>query len=274
MKRQSNLIWGSIALYTIVLLITIYLAFDITNRTEQLKANSSEIITRSSNALTYTGDWNQGDTLLFVSGEYPPYVYTDEGKLQGISYDALVAILDEMGVDYQFEMMSWSRALKLIDNGQAFAAFPFAVSEERLKKYYFSDAYHTIPDKSDFFYAYGANDSYQTMTSLEDLYGLKVGCIYGYYYLETLESLDLELEFSVSEKECLEKLKDGRIDVAIFDPLVAEFMIDTYFETSSDQFHQLSLSMRSDQAGDRLMLNKENAYASEFLNQFNQLTKP
>lgn len=270
MKRKINFHWGFIALCTLVLLIPIFLAFDITSRMDQLKQYSGEIITRRAAAPEYSGNWDKDDTLLFVTGEYPPYVYTDAGKLKGISYDALVAILDEMGVNYQIKMMSWSRGLTLLDNGQAFAAFPFCISEERLKSYVFSEAFLIDPDKSDFFYAYGTDNFQHPITSLEDLKTLKVGGIYGYYYFETLEALNIEVDLSVNEKECLEKLKDGRIDVAIFDPLVAEFMIDSYFDESSEQFHQISLSMKPTQVGDHLMLNKENAYAAEFLKQFNQ----
>ena len=276
MMKRFNLLGGFITIYALILLVTIYFAFEITSQLEQMTDYTGEITTHRASAPEYSGNWNEDDTLLFVTGEYPPYVYSKDGELKGISYDAFVDILEAMGVNYRIEFMSWSRGLALLDSGQAFATFPYAISDDRLTHYLFSEPFQIEPDKSDYFYGYDVDTTdhsavkFDSLNTLNDLKDLKVGGIYGYYYLESLEELGLEVDLSVDEKECLEKMKDGRIDVAIFDPRVADYMISEYYAEDAAHFTKLSLSMKPNQVGDHLMLNRKNAYAMEFIEKFNQ----
>lgn len=209
--------------------------------------------------------------LTIATGDYPPYVYMENGNIKGIAYNALVTVLEDMGVDYRIEVRSWARGLHDLNRGMAFAVFPYAVTDERELSYAFSDPFYDISLRKDIFFVSTENKKIKAMPEkLADLKHLKVGGIYGYYYLKTFESLGFSVDLSVTELECLQKLHSGKIDIAIFDPFVAEYLIDKHFQSEAQTFVKTDLTMQAEQAGDYLMLDKDNPNAEAFLSQFNE----
>lgn len=229
------------------------------------------ILTNKYDNLEYQGNGMKNGKLLFVSGEYAPYVYKENGVIKGTSYDQLKRVLDEMKVPYDIEVVSWSRGLYMLDTGEAFATFPYAKSPDREAQYLFSNAFDRSDLKQN--YVYGCQQpgkSKLQLDSLEDLKTLRVGGVYGYYYLERFKNLGLTIDLSVNEQECLAKLKDDKIDVAVFDPIVANYLIATYFNNGINRFYQTKLAVNPEQTGDFLMMDRDNPKAQDFINAFNQ----
>lgn len=232
------------------------------------------VLTNKYDNLEYQGNGMKNGKLLFVSGEYAPYIYMENDIVKGSSYEQLKRVLEKMKVPYEIEVVSWSRGLYMLDTGEAFATFPYAKSSKREAQYLFSDAFDRSELKQNFVYGFqqpGKNKL--RLDTLEDLKSLRVGGVYGYYYLERFKNLGLKIDLSVNEQECLAKLKDDKIDVAVFDPNVAKYLIDTYFKDGGDRFYQTDLAVNPEQAGDFLMMDRDNPKAQDFIETFNQINQ-
>ena len=54
-----------------------------------------------------------GERILVVTEEWPPYNYTnDNGEIVGSSTKRLRQVLDNLDIEYEIQMMSWTRAYK------------------------------------------------------------------------------------------------------------------------------------------------------------------
>lgn len=55
----------------------------------------------------------QAASLRVVTEEWPPYNYTENGKVTGVVTEAIRAVLDRAGIDYSIESLPWARAYEL-----------------------------------------------------------------------------------------------------------------------------------------------------------------
>ncbi len=218
-------------------------------------------------------DFDTSGPLVFVSGEYEPYIYTENGEIKGSEYELVKAVLDDMGVDYEIRMMSWARGLYLMDIGDAFAAFPYYRTREREAIYLFSDSLIDT-ERVDYFYYYSEDDSADEvgvqLDNFGDLNQYKVGGIEGYYYISVFDNLGIPYDLSIDEVECFQKLKEGRIDVFPISKISAEAVINRHFEGDKSNFKRSSFSIRTDYDGEYLMVKRENSKAQAFIMAFNQ----
>lgn len=71
------------------------------------------------------------ETVRFVTEEYPPFNYSRDGGLAGISIDQVHAIARAAGVGYTIEIMPWARAFALAEHQPMVCAFTATHTEER-----------------------------------------------------------------------------------------------------------------------------------------------
>lgn len=69
--------------------------------------------------------------LMFVTMNYPPYAYESNNKIQGFNIDILNEIFTRMNVKIEYKVVPWARAVKMIQEGDADAIFPFFKTKER-----------------------------------------------------------------------------------------------------------------------------------------------
>lgn len=62
-------------------------------------------------------------TLRLVTLEYPPYEYTEEGKLKGLAVEVIKRTFKEMKQPITIEVLPWARAMRYIKNGNRDAVF-------------------------------------------------------------------------------------------------------------------------------------------------------
>lgn len=210
------------------------------------------------------------DHFVIATGEYEPYVYTENGISKGFEYEMMIAVLDEMGVDYEIQFMSWARGLYLLETGEVFGTFPYAVTEERAEKYLATDSLIDTTKRRDYFYYYDSGDNEFLLETMEDLKKYKVGGISGYYYTQIYDNMGLEYDISIDEMESFNKLKEGRIDTFPLNPKVGDAIINRYFANEKDNFKKSTLSLAVDNPGDRLMISKKDPRAEAFILLFNQ----
>ena len=258
--------------FTILLILAVVLVFLYTRISSELDRAENKVsqIIGTEGAVEFAGEATPNEVLYITTGFYPPYVYEEDGKITGLDYDILIAVLDEMGVKYKIEMLSWARGLYLLDSGDAFATFPYARSESREESYIFSDKFYDV-DRYYEFYTYDEDSSFTIINDLEDLKRMKLGAVKGYFYLDLFDSYGLDYDISIDEKEALMKLREGRIDTFPMNPFVAKYFIETYFPQDVESFRTNELRLDLPEMGDFLMLDKENQYAEDFLTEFNRV---
>jgi len=85
----------------------------------------------------------QEDTVLLVTGEWAPL--TSE-KIEDMGFFTAIvgSVFEEMGVNYTIKFYPWNRCEMLVEEGVAFAAFPYTMTEERTEKYWFSSPIYNV----------------------------------------------------------------------------------------------------------------------------------
>ena len=80
-------------------------------------------------------------------GGYPPFVFENKssGKLEGYSVDLLNLIFKNSGARVRYELLPWKRCMEYMGRGEVMDLVLAAAStEERRKKYIFSDAFAEV----------------------------------------------------------------------------------------------------------------------------------
>jgi len=89
--------------------------------------------------LVLSGNSLAEDTsVLFVTGEWAPYT-SEKLPGYGASTELISAVCKAGGIKPEYKFNPWKRTEMMVDRGMAFAAFPYALTENRKKKYYISD---------------------------------------------------------------------------------------------------------------------------------------
>lgn len=233
-----------------------------------VQVENSVIYTKKYKPLSETTYDVQDKKFIIVTGEYEPYVYSEDGVIKGFEYDMMVAILDEMGVDYEIQMMSWARGIYLLENGRVFGAFPYSMGKERELLYKYTDSLINAKTRRDYFFSYGDKIK---INDFDDLKRYKIGAVNGSYYINMFEDYILEYDISITELETLKKLREGRIDLVPMNPIVAKALIERHFSEDADSFYRSDFSIASEAPGDHLIVNRDDPRAEPFILLFNQV---
>lgn len=143
----------------------------------------------------------------------PPYMYLRNGKAAGV-YPAIIGFaMQRIGVPVQLEAKPWKRAIVEMNQGIA-GVGAFYKSEERLRKYDFSDT--ILTDNIAVFFNKAQPIEFKT---LADLHGKRVGLLRGWSYGEGFDaarnaSLIVADEVG-SDRINLLKLAAGRVDAVL-----------------------------------------------------------
>jgi polar amino acid transport system substrate-binding protein len=70
-----------------------------------------------------------------VTESYPPYNYTDNGKLTGLSVELMHKVMEGTKLSYDMELMPWARAISLAENEDGHCVFTTVHNEERDKRF-------------------------------------------------------------------------------------------------------------------------------------------
>lgn len=247
MLRQQNESWLNIFLMILVAIVCIGALMYI--RSVEDTPLSSDNIVSERDSMDKNDDINDsvvsGDVveeLLFVTGDYPPFV--SEGQEgYGVHYQLVTAVLEEMGVPYRIEFYPWKRGLKMIDDGEALGTFPYAMTQQRLEKYMFTDNLMSRDSvQFEMFYYKPFHDfSYLEGSEISDLVDFRIGGLSGYFYLEYFDEAGINLDYSVNEVEVFQKLLKDRVDFLPIDLMVADYIIEEYYSEMKDDFLSFSV---------------------------------
>ncbi len=211
------------------------------------------------------------EPVIIVTNEYPPYVY-DDCKNRGFMMEIVEAALDIVEVNYQIEYYSWERCLYMVDNGLAWATFPYVRTDARDEDFVFSNEILSRETTITRFFYYKGNHDFETNPpqNYQDLEGFDIGGMKHYYYQSYFDLHNIKIEHSYLEEELFMKLKEDRIDLVPADYYVGQYLIDRYLPNDHDNFGFFDYDFELDNDNYHLMLDKFNEDADWLIDAFNE----
>lgn len=155
------------------------------------------------------------EELTYLTEEYYPFNYTEQGTVKGISADLLRMIWDELGVAHQtIEAMPWARAYDSIQHDASTVLFTMARTEERENLFKWVGPIFVAR-----FVLIAKKKKEIILTSLDDLAGYSVGTLREDVSDALLESYkDIATIAAVADMEQnIKKLVDDRLDMVAYE---------------------------------------------------------
>lgn len=210
--------------------------------------------------------------IILVTGEWAPY--TSKGLENYGFFTAIVSeIFRKMDQVPEYKFYPWKRCELQLEKGNAFAAFPYAYTKERAKKFWFTDLMTLADDSTEptrlFFYKKSAGDF--RFDELEDLRAYKIAGIAGYYYLELFDEAGIAYDYSDNETDAFRKLVGGRVDLVPIIQSAGNKVIKRLYPGEPDHFGVLPKSISG--AGTRLMVSRAYPRAGKIMKRFNMAFK-
>lgn len=171
------------------------------------------------------------ETIPAVTVEFPPFDFSvKDGRIVGATTEIVEAVLARLGHEITLHAMPTKRAQALAGKGEYALFFTLTKNPVRESLFHFTDPVATI---ADFFFKREGDPI--TWTRMDDLRGKIIGATEGYNYapvfLEAWKNGTLEVDGISSltpELQHLRKLKEGRIDLAICERSVCNYLLQTW----------------------------------------------
>lgn len=206
------------------------------------------------------------ETIKLVTGEWPPYT-TKEREGYGVITEILSEVFEEMDIEPEYEFYSWEKCYTLVKQGEVWAAFPYAYTEERAKEVLFSE---TIGESTTRFFYYKIPPA-KTYEILEDLQPYKIVGVKGYFYKEDFQQASLNVTYLDNETQALQKLFAGEADLMPLNELVGWALIKDLFPDNVDEFGTLETPYNVHEL--KLIVSKDYPESNKLLKQFNKALK-
>lgn len=163
------------------------------------------------------------ETLKVLTEEFPPYNYTDKGKITGFSTEVVRAVLRETQMQGEFQSLPWARAYETAQSTDSVLIYSIARNPQREKlfkwvgviaptQYYL----FSLPQRKLKFERLEQAKAFQVATVNEDV-GEQFLVTNGFVKGQNLQS-------SVKYELNYENLKRGRVDLWIMPELVAVYL--------------------------------------------------
>lgn len=161
--------------------------------------------------------------LTIVTEEFPPYNYTEQGKITGLSTEVVEAVLKELKLQGNIQSLPWARAYDTAKNAQGVLVYSIGRTQERENLFKWvgviapTDYYlYALPGKSFKIDALEDAQPYQIGTVNQDV-GEQFLLARGFVKGQNLQS-------SVKYELNYHKLKLGRIDLWIMNEMTASHL--------------------------------------------------
>ena len=154
-----------------------------------------------------------------TSGTYYPFTFVEGDQPQGFEIDVWDEIGHRLGYDIEYKNASFSGLFGMLDSDKIdVIANQITITEERSKKYYFSNPYVVSGAQ-----IVVAKDSSVQIHSFEDLQGKRVGVDLGSNYEQILKAKNSggEIITYQSTDTAFNDLMIGRIDAVVIDKISA-----------------------------------------------------
>jgi len=158
--------------------------------------------------------------------EYSTFIKSEDDKVTGPFVDIVSNALDNLGYEYEFVILPWSRLLSSVGTGEVDIAFPFYDTTERRKFAYYAEEPIGFSQINAVVMP-GSNVSFDgSMASLSEY---RIGIVQDYFYTMELENaVDKRLittDEAITTEKNIEKLLQKRVNLIFEDvSIVKEYI--------------------------------------------------
>ncbi|WP_196160713.1 ABC transporter substrate-binding protein [Reinekea sp. G2M2-21] len=155
--------------------------------------------------------------------DYPPYLYTENGKITGLYRDIVTDIFDAIGQPYSIETLPFKRALVQTEVGDGLV-IGILKTDEREEVLDFSDPFY-----QERIVVLSSNNLNKKLTTVQQLKGMRIGTLWGWSYGAEFDRLRTSDLFSARDGELASNfymLAKGRLDAVIHTDLSAGYMLN------------------------------------------------
>ncbi len=158
---------------------------------------------------------------VFVSEDYPPYEYTENGTVIGFDADIIREACSRIGIEAKFKQWPWKRAMAKVKDGSVDAIFSLFRTPER-------EAFLVFPSEplsAEKNVVIVRKGSPLQLAKIDDLKGKQVGVVVEYSYGTEFDNYGgIEKEVCKSTENLLQKLDGKRMDIAVINEHVLRFL--------------------------------------------------
>lgn len=167
------------------------------------------------------------EQIRFITEDYPPYNYLQDGELKGLSVEIIKEMMKQTPYDYQIEVLPWARAMVTVERNKNSFIFSMRRIPSRIMRYVWIGVLTSSPQA---IYALHHRDDIE-INNLDDLHHYKIGTTVNDSRDTVLVNHGIpKINLTrLSGQDAYErnygKLKEGRIDVWPMDGVVAFYIV-------------------------------------------------
>ncbi|HEY8026830.1 MAG TPA: transporter substrate-binding domain-containing protein [Burkholderiaceae bacterium] len=164
---------------------------------------------------------SRAETVTFATTEFPPYIIKQGDHLTGFEVEFVRAICKRLGVEPEFTILPWSRALEYTKSGKVDGLLTPVYSEDRAEFIYFTEQ----PLGRERISIMSLPGAAIKAKSLGDLKEELVGTVLGYSYGKEFDDYrELRKVESYTNESLLKALNLGRYKVIVSDEYVINYV--------------------------------------------------
>lgn len=176
---------------------------------------------------------DDGVVIPIATGEWPPFV-ADGLPRHGPVAEVVTAVLAEMGAKPRFIFTSWPLAEKMVESGNALAAFPYTINADRQRRFDFSVS--LFDSRGMLFFDKTRRPPGFAPKQMADLHGLTVGAIHGEWFVPAMQEAGIAIDYANTYEQNVAKLTAGRIDVAPMNERLGWYYLRKLYPNDIDRF--------------------------------------
>lgn len=163
-----------------------------------------------------------GQSIQIVADEFPPYNYTEEGKVTGLGTEIVQALLQEVGIEANIQVLPWARAYKMAQEEKNVLIYTIARTPQREDLFKWIGL--VVEQQGTLFVLKSRDDI--VIGTLDDAHKYRVGSVIEDARTQYLISQGFDEIDQVSSNETnMKKLLRGRIDIWVEDELTAYYLL-------------------------------------------------
>jgi polar amino acid transport system substrate-binding protein len=177
------------------------------------------LVSLTDTVLAQTVEKSHAKTFNLVAAVYPPYNYLDEG-VKGLNIDIVEAVFAAVDYQVKVEFLPFGRALQYAKHGTV-DGITLWHSKHRTQWFQFSEPF--TDSELIFYKRKSLKINYRT---LSDITPFTVGTVQKYAYPESFaNNVKIKKDQVLTDEKNIKKLILGRIDMALIDKRMAQFIL-------------------------------------------------
>lgn len=182
-----------------------------------------------------------------ATGEWPPYMM-QKAPGGGLFTRLVEEAFRRAGLKPVYHFAGTRRAEAMVEQGLVLAAFPYAINDERLKRFDFSEP--ILMSNWKLFYYRSEQQETERFDRLSDFAGRRVATSRGYWYEDLLRQYGAQIVYTSDDPSSFRLLTVGRAETVVQDELVGWYLIGQHFPEHRSRFATFDMHVgeRSQQA--------------------------